>query len=110
MSTTLVLQSSAVLAIALAAAFGLRRRSAALRHFVLASSVVIVIAAAVFARITPTVEIAVRPDVYETIFFPVGGASDSNGVPRWKILGGPIRHRLKTALPRRSKWLLLGAL
>jgi len=79
MSTTLVLQSSAVLAIALAAAFGLRRRSAALRHFVLASSVVIVIAAAVFARITPTVEIAVRPDVYETIFFPVGGASDSNG-------------------------------
>jgi len=77
---TLVLQSSAVLAIALAAAFGLRRRSAALRHFVLASGVVVVSVAAVFARITPTVEITVRPAVYEAIF-PVESVSDSNGTP-----------------------------
>lgn len=79
-SITLVLQSSVVLALALAAAFGFRRRSAALRHFVLASGVVIVIVAAVFARVTPTVEITVRPEMYETMVLsdPV---RDSNGTP-----------------------------
>jgi len=98
---TLVLQSSAVLAIALAAAFGLRRRSAALRHFVLASGVVVVSVAAVFARITPTVEITVRPAVYEAIF-PVESVSDSNGTPIATPPALPADAPTPSALPDRQ--------
>ena len=98
---TLVLQSSAVLAIALAAAFGLRRRSAALRHFVLASGVVVVSVAAVFARITPTVEITVRPAVYEAIF-PVESVSDSNGTPIATSPALPADAPTPSALPDRQ--------
>jgi len=98
---TLVLQSSAVLAIALAAAFGLRRRSAALRHFVLASGVVVVSVAAVFARITPTVEITVRPAVYEAIF-PVESVSDSNGTPIATPPALPADVPTPSALPDRQ--------
>jgi TonB family protein len=56
---TLVLQASIALAAALAAAFAFRRRSAALRHFLLASGVAVVLAAAAFARVAPAWEISV---------------------------------------------------
>ena len=56
---TLVLQASVALAAALAAAFAFRRRSAALRHFVLASGVVAVLAAIAVARVAPVWEITV---------------------------------------------------
>lgn len=57
MIPTLMLQASVALAAALAAAFAFRRRSAALRHFVLASGVVAVLAAVVFARVAPAWEV-----------------------------------------------------
>jgi TonB family protein len=56
---TIVLQASAALAAALGAAFVLRRRSAALRHWVLASGVVAVLIGAVAARVAPAWEITV---------------------------------------------------
>src|SRR6185436_11307447 len=59
----LVLQASVVLAAALAASFALRRRSAALRHFVLAAGVAAVLAAAAFARVLPAWEITMPPAV-----------------------------------------------
>jgi TonB family protein len=59
MIPTLMLQASVVLAAALAAAFMFRRRSAALRHFVLASGVVAVLGAVAVARVAPAWEVAV---------------------------------------------------
>jgi hypothetical protein len=76
----LVLQSSVVLAVALAAAFAFRRRSAALRHFVLASGVVAVIAAAALARVTPAWEITVPSVPFETAA-RVESVPDSTGTP-----------------------------
>jgi hypothetical protein len=76
----LVLQSSVVLAVALAAAFAFRRRSAALRHFILASGVVAVIAAAALARVTPAWEITVPSVPFDTAA-PVGSVPDSTGTP-----------------------------
>jgi TonB family protein len=57
MIPTLMLQASVALAAALAAAFAFRRRSAALRHFVLASGVVAVLAAVAVARVAPAWEV-----------------------------------------------------
>jgi len=62
----LVLQSSVVLVVTLAASLAFRRRSAALRHFILASGVAAVIAAAAFARVTPAWEITVAPVPFDT--------------------------------------------
>ena len=59
MIPTLMLQASVVLAAALAAAFAFRRRSAALRHFVLASGVVAVLGAVAVARVAPAWEVTV---------------------------------------------------
>jgi TonB family protein len=59
MVATLVLQASVALAVALAAAFAFRRRSAALRHFVLASGIAAVLAAVAVARVAPAWEITV---------------------------------------------------
>jgi len=56
---TLVLQASVALAVALAGALAFHRRSAALRHFVLASGVLAVLASAVLVRVAPAWEIAV---------------------------------------------------
>jgi TonB family protein len=56
---TLVVQASVALAVALAAAFVFRRRSAALRHFLLASGVAVSLAAAVVPRVAPAWEISV---------------------------------------------------
>jgi TonB family protein len=56
---TIVLQASVALAVALAAALAFRRRSAALRHFVLASGVVAVLAAVALARVAPAWEVTV---------------------------------------------------
>jgi TonB family protein len=61
----LVLQSSVVLAVALAVASGFRRRSAALRHFVLAAGVAAVIAGAALPRVTPEWQIAVPSGALE---------------------------------------------
>jgi TonB family protein len=55
---TLVLQASVALAAALAGAFGFRRRSAALRHFLLASGVIVALAAAALPRVAPAWEIS----------------------------------------------------
>jgi len=56
-AATLVLQASVSLAAALAGAFAFRRRSASLRHFVLASGVMAVLGAIVLARVLPSWEI-----------------------------------------------------
>ena len=56
---TLVLQASVALAAALAGAFAFRRRSAALRHFLLASGVVVALAAVALPRVAPAWEIDV---------------------------------------------------
>jgi TonB family protein len=56
---TLVLQASLALAVALAAAWAFRRRSAALRHFVLASGVMAALAAGAVTRVAPAWEITV---------------------------------------------------
>ena len=58
---TLVLQASVALAVALAGALAFHRRSAALRHFVLASGVLAVLASVVLVRVAPAWEIAVPP-------------------------------------------------
>jgi TonB family protein len=55
----IVVQASVALAAALAGAFAFRRRSAALRHFVLASGVVAVFATVMLARVAPAWEISV---------------------------------------------------
>jgi TonB family protein len=65
-SAALVLQSSVALAVALAAAFGFRRRSAALRHFVLASGVAAVLVVAVLPRVTPAWQITLPAAAIES--------------------------------------------
>jgi TonB family protein len=55
----LVVQASVALAAALAAALAFRRRSAALRHFLLASGVGVAVAAVALARVTPAWEVVV---------------------------------------------------
>jgi TonB family protein len=57
--TTLVVQASVALAAALAGTFAFRRRSAALRHFLLASGVVAALAVVLLARVVPAWEIRV---------------------------------------------------
>jgi TonB family protein len=56
-AATLVLQASVALAAALAGAFAFRRRSASLRHFVLASGVMAVLGVALLAHVLPAWEI-----------------------------------------------------
>ena len=85
----LVLQSSVVLAVALAAAFAFRRRSAALRHFILASGVVAVIAAAALARVTPAWEITVPSVPFDTAA-RVGSVPDSTGTPIAARASAPV--------------------
>lgn len=66
-TATLILQSSAALAASLVAAFAFRRRSAALRHFVLTSGVAAVIAAAAFARVAPAWHVVVPPAAAQAV-------------------------------------------
>ena len=99
--TTIVLQASVALAAALGAAFAFRRRSAALRHFVLASGVVAVLMAAVAARVAPAWEITV-PVSSSSVDAPVSAfeeapVSEAVPVPRRSVTAG--------VSPR--QWLLL---
>jgi TonB family protein len=75
---TVVLQASAALAAALGAAFVFRRRSAALRHCVLASGVVAVLTAAVAARVAPAWEITVPAAAAPTAIVAAGSSPRVN--------------------------------
>jgi len=82
MAVTLVVQATVALAVALAGAMAFRRRSAALRHFVLAAGVAAVLAAAVFARVLPAWEIAAPATVSAAVQpAPADLARGSSGPP-----------------------------
>jgi len=98
LTLTLILQSSVALAAALVAVFAFRRRSAALRHFVLASGVAAVIAAAAFARVAPAWEVVVPPAAVQAVTpvalpLPSAGAaavaSDAAAPERAPVPAGP---------------------
>ena len=108
----IVLQASAALGAALGAAFVFRRRSAALRHSVLASGVVAVLMAAVAARVAPAWEITVPAEPAPTaIAAPAPSSSVDEPVspfepPPVSTAVPAQRRSLVTAVSARQ-WLLL---
>jgi len=108
LTLTLILQSSVALAAALVAVFAFRRRSAALRHFVLASGVAAVIAAAAFARVAPAWEVVVPPAAVQAVTpvalpLPSAGAaavaSDAAAPERAPV---PLVYRRKRNAPKKG--------
>ena len=108
-AATLVLQASVALAAALAGVFAFRRRSASLRHFVLASGVMAVIAAAPLARVTPAWEIQIPTIEGTSAILP----SAATALERPVSAGRPIEPRedvVTTVHPRRFSWRWLAML
>ena len=104
MIPTLMLQASVALAASLAAAFAFRRRSAALRHFVLASGVVAVFAAVAFARIAPAWEIEV-PAAVAVVSVEAGETAALDAPPA--VAASPASST-STSPIERSQWLTIG--